>query len=45
MVEKVKGKIIAHSVVGKVIYHVEGGVIDNPPDSSWNALFPEEKWV
>jgi hypothetical protein len=40
-----KGKIIPHSVVGKVIYHVEGGVIDNPLDSSWNALFPKEKWV
>lgn len=40
-----KGEIIPHSVVGKVIYKVEGGVLDNPPDSSWNALFPPEKRV
>lgn len=40
-----EGKIIHSSVVGKILYHVEGGVLDNPPDASWNALFPEEKRI
>lgn len=39
------GKLVPHSIFGKVIYHVEGGVKETPPDATWNALFPEEKWV
>lgn len=40
-----KGKVIPHSISGAFGYYKEGGVLDNPPDSSWNALFPKEKWV
>lgn len=40
-----KGKVIPHSISGAFWYYKEGGVRDNPQDSSWNALFPEEKWV
>ena len=40
-----KGKVIPHSISGVFWYYKEGGVLDNPPDSSWNALFSKEKWV
>ena len=40
-----KGKVIPHSISGAFGYYKEGGVRDNPLDSSWNALFPKEKWI
>ena len=40
-----KGKVIQHSISGAFWYYKEGGVLDNPPDATWNSLFPKEKWV
>ena len=40
-----KGKVIPHSISGAFWYYKEGGVLDNPPDATWNSLFPKEKWV
>lgn len=39
------GKVVPHSIAGKFLYWTEGGALDNPPDASWNALFPEEKRI
>lgn len=39
-----KNRVLPHSFLGTLLYYSGGGVLDNPQDSSWNALFPEEKW-
>ena len=40
-----KNRVLPHSFLGTLLYYSGGGVLGNPQDSSWNALFPEEKWV
>lgn len=33
------GRVVPHSIIGKFLYHVEGGVLASPPNDSWNKLF------
>ena len=34
-----KGTVVPHSIVGGFLFYTEGGVLDSPPDDSWNKLF------
>ena len=36
-----KGTVVPHSIVGGFLFYIEGGVLDSPPDDSWEPLFKD----